>query len=111
MRKFEKIPPKQYKDFYDYTFDKHSTMHLSEKEKLDFFEEKLKEIKLPKRATAKSAGYDIYSPIDFTLKPGRSIEIPTGIRAIMEEDDVLKIHPRSGQGFRYFLRLANTTGK
>ena len=31
------------------------------------------DIKLPKRATSGSAGYDFYSPIDFTLNPGETI--------------------------------------
>ncbi len=30
-------------------------------------------IKLPKRATAGSAGYDFYSPLSFELKPGETI--------------------------------------
>ena len=38
------------------------------------------EIKLPKRATKGSAGYDFFSTLDFSLNPGESIKIPTGIR-------------------------------
>ena len=38
-------------------------------------------IELPKRATAGSAGYDFFTPVSFTLKPGETIKIPTGIRA------------------------------
>ena len=34
-------------------------------------------LKLPKRATKGSAGYDFYSPLEFTLKPGETIKIPT----------------------------------
>ena len=30
-------------------------------------------IKLPRRATSGSAGYDIYSPVDFTLEPGKTL--------------------------------------
>ena len=67
-------------------------------------------IKLPKRATKGSAGYDIYSPIDFTLAPNETIKIATGIRAYMEEGWVLKIYPRSGLGFKYRLGLNNTVG-
>ena len=32
-------------------------------------------IKLPKRATIGSAGYDFYTPIDFILKPHETIKI------------------------------------
>ena len=67
-------------------------------------------ISLPKRATAGSAGYDFFSPVDFQLGPGETIKIPTGIRAQMEPDWVLKIYPRSGLGFKYRLQLNNTVG-
>lgn len=68
------------------------------------------DIKLPKRATKGSAGYDIYSPVTFDLKPGETIKIPTGIRVQMEEGWVLKCYPRSGLGFKYRLQLNNTVG-
>ena len=35
-------------------------------------------IKLPKRATVGSAGYDFFSPVDFSLAPGEQIFLPTG---------------------------------
>lgn len=66
-------------------------------------------VKLPKRATAKSAGHDIFAPFDFELKPMEDIKIPTGLKAYMLDDEVLKFHPRSGLGFKYYLRLANET--
>ena len=69
-----------------------------------------KEIKIPKRATKGSAGYDFYTPVPFTLSPGETIKIPTGIRAEMEEGWVLKLYPRSGLGFKYRLQLNNTVG-
>lgn len=67
-------------------------------------------IKLPKRATLYSAGYDFYSPIDFTLKPGETIKVPTGIRCKMIDSYVLMIFPRSSLGFKYRLQLDNTVG-
>lgn len=67
-------------------------------------------IKLPQRATTMSAGYDIFSPYDFTLEPGETIKIPTGIRCKMEEGWVLKCYPRSGLGFKYRLQLDNSVG-
>lgn len=67
-------------------------------------------LRLPRRATTGSAGYDFYSPVDFDLKPGESLKMPTGIRAQMEEGWVLKIYPRSGLGFKYRLQLNNTVG-
>lgn len=67
-------------------------------------------IRLPKRATKGSAGYDFYTPVAFTLKPGETIKIPTGIRCKMEDGWVLKLYPRSGLGFKYRLQLDNTVG-
>lgn len=64
--------------------------------------------KLPKRGTSLSAGYDCFSTINFTLEPGESIKIPTGLKAYMQPGEVLKAYPRSGHGFKYFLRIANT---
>ena len=75
-----------------------------------FPEEVYDGIKLPKRATKGSAGYDFYAPFDIVLKPGETIKIPTGIRSNMEEGWVLKIYPRSGLGFKYRLQLNNTVG-
>lgn len=68
------------------------------------------DIVLPKRATTGSAGYDFTSPIDFTIKPGEMIKIPSGIRCYIEEGYVLNIYPRSSLGFKYQMTLANTTG-
>lgn len=68
------------------------------------------QIRLPKRATAGSAGYDFFSPVDFTVAPGQGIKIPTGIRVEMEPEWVLKCYPRSGLGFKYRLQLNNTVG-
>ena len=79
---------------------------MSEKE----IEELYWDIKLPKRATTGSAGYDFFTPFTFTLKPGETIKIPTGIRAKMDENWVLKLYPRSGLGFKFRLQLNNTVG-
>lgn len=68
------------------------------------------EIKLPCRATEKSAGYDFFAPEGFTLEPGKTVTVATGIRALMPNNWVLLIYPRSGLGFKYKLRLNNTVG-
>ena len=69
-----------------------------------------KDIDLPKRATAGSAGYDFYAPEAFSLRSGETIKIPTGIRVEMKEGWVLKCYPRSGLGFKYRLQLDNSVG-
>lgn len=67
-------------------------------------------IRLPRRATAGSAGYDFFAPAAITLKPGETVKVPTGIRVWMEPEWVLKCYPRSGLGFKYRLQLNNTVG-
>ena len=67
-------------------------------------------IKLPKRATSGSAGYDFFLPMDIIVNPNESILIPTGIRVHIENGWVLKIYPRSSLGFKYRIQLDNTVG-
>lgn len=67
-------------------------------------------IKMPKRATAGSAGYDFYAPEGITLEQGKSTLIPTGIRAKINDGWVLSIYPRSGLGFKHRVQLDNTVG-
>jgi len=67
-------------------------------------------IRLPKRATKGSAGYDFQTPFAITLSPGETVLVPTGVRSWMREDYVLLIVPRSGLGFKYRLQLDNSVG-
>ena len=91
MRKFELISEKQYeKDL---------------KEVCEY-----SDLSLPTRSTKHSAGYDFKSPIEFTLNPGESKKVPTGIKASMNEDEFLAILVRSSMGFKYNIRLCNQVG-
>ena len=76
----------------------------------DLVEKIYENIKLPRRATAGSAGYDFYAPEDIKILPGEIVKIATGIRVEMEPEWVLKCYPRSGLGFKYRLQLNNTVG-
>ena len=67
-------------------------------------------IKLPKRATKCSAGYDFFAPCDFTLNPTETIKIATGIKAQLDDDKYLALYPRSSLGFKYRLQLDNSVG-
>lgn len=69
-----------------------------------------KELKLPQRATTGSAGYDIFAPYSFEIRPRQTVRVPTGIRAILDDDKFLAIYPRSGLGFKYKMQLYNTAG-
>lgn len=100
IAKFHKVSEKQFqKDWQDTFGEKQEDVHAI-----------YENIRLPKRATAGSAGYDFYAPVDITLNPGETIKIPTGIRVEMESNWVLKCYPRSGLGFKYRLQLNNTVG-
>lgn len=65
---------------------------------------------LPRRATAGSAGYDFFAPFAFTLAPGETIKIPTGVRVMIDNGWWLGCLPRSGLGFKYRVQLDNTMG-
>ena len=67
-------------------------------------------IQLPKRSTKKSAGYDFFLPCDITIPFGGSVLLYTGINVELKDDEFLMILPRSGQGFKYGVHLANTAG-
>ena len=67
-------------------------------------------IKLPRRATSASAGYDFFLPMPVQLDPGQSQMIPTGIRVKMDPAWVLCCFPRSGLGYRHRMQLDNTVG-
>lgn len=67
-------------------------------------------LKLPQRGTSKSAGYDVFAPFDITLEPNEEVNVPTGIKAYMQDGEVLLAFPRSGLGFKFYCRLSNTIG-
>lgn len=98
---FEKVSLKQF--IADFT-DIHSGYTYAEIESI------YHSISLPKRSTIGSAGYDFKYPIGFTLAPGETIKIATGIRAKIDNGWWLGCLPRSGHGFKYRLQLNNTMG-
>ncbi len=101
IAEFKKVSFPQFAKDWNETFNGYS-----EEELLSIYNN----IKLPKRATAGSAGYDFYTPVSFVLKPNETIKIPTGIRVRISEGWMLGCYPRSGLGFRYRLQLNNTVG-
>ena len=73
-------------------------------------QEMYEKLELPRRATRGSAGYDLFAPFSFSLAPGETIKVPTGIRVKMDENWVFTLYPRSGLGFKYRLQMNNTVG-
>lgn len=103
---FEKVSYKQFKkDIMEIMVAKYGDAFTEE-----MIENLYNKIKLPKRATTGSAGYDFSLPIAITLAPQETAKIPTGIRVRIDDGWVLKAYPRSGLGFKYRLQLDNTVG-
>ena len=112
MIKFEKISLEQFKKDMKANYP-----NLTDTE----IEDKYNRIQLPKRGSKYSAGYDIYSTMDFKFFGNRGVVpsifgvneptlIPTGIKAVMPGNMFLNIVPRSGLGFKSGISLANTIG-
>ena len=101
IAKFHKVSEQRFQMDWQDTFGEESVEKIQE-----IYEN----IRLPRRATAGSAGYDFFAPVEITLQPGENIKIPTGIRVEMDINWVMKCYPRSGLGFKYRLQLNNTVG-
>jgi dUTP pyrophosphatase len=65
---------------------------------------------LPKRGTKHSAGYDIMVIEDTLIKAKEIVLAPTGLKAFMQNDEVLKIYPRSSLPKNYHLTIPNNVG-
>lgn len=102
VAKFEKVSWEQFLEDWRDTFG-----NQQEQAKIQGIYDR---IRLPRRATAGSAGYDFFLTLPIVLRPGESIKVPTGIRARMDVNWVLQIYPRSGLGFKYRLQMNNTVG-
>lgn len=94
MRKLEKISYKQ--------FEK----DLGEYNSREYYDS----LSIPIRHTKNAAGYDFHAPFPFTLNPGEIIKMPTGIKVIMEDDELFMIVDRSSTGFNYNIRICNQVG-
>lgn len=92
-RSFEKISKKQWEKDFNYTAEVEYDAHIT-----------------PKRGSKNSAGYDFFSPVYAVIPAKSTVKIPTGIKAYMQDDEVLMIYPRSSIGFKTNIRLSNTVG-
>ena len=73
-----------------------------------------KDFKLPERSTSKSAGYDFFNPERVEIKPYKIGDAPalvkTGIKAKMEDDEVLMLYNRSSNPKKKNLVIPNSVG-
>lgn len=67
---------------------------------------------LPKRGTAKSAGYDFCNPTNehITIHPNEKVLIWTNVKTYMQDNEVLTLVVRSSSGIKKDLILSNTIG-
>lgn len=69
-----------------------------------------KNIRLPQRKTAMSAGYDIEAAAEVLLAPHQVTLVPTGLKAYMGADEYLGIHVRSGFSIKNMVSCVNDEG-
>ena len=102
----------KYENEFTFTQDEFNT-HIDEINNTDYTGPTKRLFKMPARGTKKSACYDIFNNTgeDIVLEPGEiSGAITTYVKAYMLDDEVLMAYVRSGHGFKYSVRLANSTG-
>lgn len=101
---FEKVSFAEYKN---------SRLKMNKLLSMHDIEEEYENIKLPKRSTSESAGYDFHIPYSVDLKYRMNKLLPTGIRLVADRSDinyVMLLFPRSSVGFKKGLMLTNTCG-
>jgi dUTP pyrophosphatase len=71
-----------------------------------------RDLPLPSRATAGSAGYDLCAAVEgpLELKPGERALVPTGLAIAVPEGYEAQVRPRSGLALRHGIVLPNAPG-
>jgi dUTP pyrophosphatase len=90
MRKFEKVSLEEFSKYYDKSL--------------------YKTYNIPVRKTRYSAGYDFSLIEDLKILSQEIKLIPTGIKADMNDNEVLLLIIRSSLGFKYNIRMCNQVG-
>ncbi|HEL0010435.1 TPA: dUTP diphosphatase [Streptococcus equi subsp. zooepidemicus] len=65
---------------------------------------------LPKRETAHAAGYDLSVAKEVSIAPGEIVLVPTGVKAYMQDGEVLYLYDRSSNPRKKGLVLINSVG-
>ena len=66
--------------------------------------------KAPQYAHIGDGAMDVYAVGDYTVNPGETVLVKTGIKTAIPDGYALLIQPRSGQSLKTKLRVANTPG-
>ncbi|MCH9632879.1 MAG: Deoxyuridine 5'-triphosphate nucleotidohydrolase [Chlamydiae bacterium] len=70
------------------------------------------DVQVPQYATEGSSGADVRAHIreNFTLQPGESTLVPTGLKFEIPAGYEIQVRPRSGHAFKYQVTVLNTPG-
>ena len=66
--------------------------------------------KLPQYANTTDSGLDLFALDDYTINPGETKLIPTGIKVALPPGYEFQVRPKSGRALRTKLRVANSPG-
>lgn len=66
--------------------------------------------KIPQYANVSDSGMDVYAIEDYTINPGETKLIPTGIKLAIPPGYEIQVRPKSGRALKTKLRIANTPG-
>ena len=69
-----------------------------------------RDIHLPERKTGASTGYDFAAAETVEIGRGECVLVPTGVKAYMQNDEVLLIYIRSSAALKKHLMLMNSVG-
>lgn len=104
--KFEKVSYEQFeKDFKKFIETQVYDFVITE----DMIHVFYNNIKLPKRSTKGSAGYDFITAFPFKVFTYQNVFVPSGIKVQLDPDKILMLAPRSSSAKQY-IRLGNTIG-
>ena len=65
---------------------------------------------LPKRETKNAAGYDLKANDTYAIKPGEIVLVGTGLKAYMQDNEVLYLYDRSSNPRKKGIILINSVG-
>lgn len=68
------------------------------------------EAQIPQYAHISDSGADVYAVDDYTIHPGETVLIPTGLKIGLPPGYEIQVRPRSGNSLRTKLRIANAPG-
>lgn len=98
--------------FYKVSFEEYKRFFADADQDESKLKEEWENIKIPRRSTLGSAGYDFILPRELMLggMAPQTAVVATGIRVKIDPGWALLLMPRSSYGMKYGMRLTNTIG-